>query len=180
MIVRFPFTPDSRKLRFNFYLSNLPEYKYLTPGLAKMLIRVADDIVWSAAIRDIFDELHLHIYAQDDVWFDSITQGIENLAIIMNLVGVDFDKNVKVLGGLDQLRIGLLDLMHLSDLEDKQGAVRLKIGILEDGETGKVSLVMRAEDDVSTVCGIPITLGEIDGEKLKDLDPNILPDFHYL
>ena len=179
MNVRFPFISDSRKVKFNFVADNVPRYRYPSLNEIKMIIRAADNIEWNAQILALLNDIKMQIMAQSNQELN-IETSIDRVQTLLAIAGKNFGERNNVIGGLDGLKMCLLDLMHLSDFNQNGNELSLQICIIDDGESGKANLVLRAEDDVHVVHGIPIKLGELDQTYLNELDPDILPDFDYL
>ena len=179
MIVRFPFVADSRPIKFKFVADSIPHFRYPIPNEIAMMLRAADDVGWSAQIIDIFNDIKMQLKAQENLEFH-IETGLDKLSALLALASNNFGDNYYKIGGLDRLKIGLLDYMHIRDFVDDTDAVSLKIGLLEDEDSGKINMVLRAEDDLHIVVGIPIKVGEIDETKIAELDEDILPDYHYI
>lgn len=145
---------------------------------AWMALHIDDDVEWDARIDALIDEVNMKLRAQNNAEVGPITTSLDKLRAFMQLAD---SKAYRRIGGLDDLKIGILDAMHIADVDYDEDPVslHLEIGVIVD-ETGTAKLVMRAVDDVDVVRGTPVTLAMIDTDTLGELDGDVVPDYIYL
>lgn len=137
-----------------------------------------NDLEWEYHIDTLLDEVNMKIRTQNNVDVGPITTSLDKLRTFMKIAE---SKDFSRIKDLDDLKIGILDAMQISNVDYNESLVdlHLEIGVVID-EDGNARLVVRASDDVGVVRGVPVTLAMIDANKLGELDGDVIPDYTYI
>lgn len=97
------------------------------------------------------------------------------LELMSNQMMIDEGSRITLIGELDPEQTGDLDPNAVPDVIRSPIQPYLEIGIVENDE-GRVSLELRACDDVKAIRTEPVMIGFIDPNKIGELDPDHIPD----
>lgn len=101
-----------------------------------------------------------------------VMKALEN---INNSIELNVSKRIMKIKHWDPALLGDADDWKLNRKVDMPFELALDMGIIAD-DSGKMNLVLYANDDVGTILTHPMIIGTLDPKKLSELDPYFVPD----
>lgn len=111
-----------------------------------------------------------------------VDEGVElgpirkTLGELSHMMELNMSKRIARIRNWDEVLLEEADEWRLGHLVEVPFDLALTMSVLEDGDSGKLNLVIQACDDTGTVITHPVTIGSIDLVKIGELDPYAVPD----